>query len=100
LKRDQLTVWDQQHPAPKADDPEFERQLLRQLDDDAQKQLAAAQTPEAFRKICGAAFDIILDGGLGEAGDVEWAQMQQTDRSSWNETTGLLRNKTYREELP
>jgi dienelactone hydrolase len=100
LTRDQLTVWDQQHPAPKPADPEFERQLLRQLHDDAQKQLAAAQTPESFRKTCGAAFDIILDGGLGEAGEVEWAQTQQTDRGSWSETTGLLRNKTYREELP
>ena len=100
LTRDQLTVWDQQHPAPKADDPEFERQLLRQLHDDAQKQLAAAQTPDDFRKICGAAFDVILDGGLSEAGEVEWAQTQQLDRSSWSVTTGLLQNKTYREALP
>src|SRR6267378_1005888 len=51
LKRDQLTVWDDQHPAPKADDPDFERQLLRGLNDDAQKQLSAEQAaPERFRK--------------------------------------------------
>src|SRR6266498_2416500 len=101
LKREQLTVWDKQHPAPKADDPEFERQLLRQLHDDAQRQLAAEQaTPERFRKAYGGAFDIILDGGLAEAGEVEWAESQKTDRGTWSESSGLLRNKTYREELP
>ena len=101
LKREQLTVWDEQHPAPKAADPDFERQLLRQLHDDAQKQLAAGQTtPERFRKIYGGAFDIILDGGLAEAGEVEWKEMQKTNRGSWSESSGLLRNRTYREELP
>ena len=101
LKRAQLTVWDEQHPAPKAADPEFERQLLRQLNDDAQKQLAAEQaTPERFRKIYGEAFDIVLDGGLAEIGDVEWAETKNSDRGSWSESIGLLRNKTFREELP
>ncbi len=101
LKRAQLTVWDDQHPAPKAADPDFERQLLRQIHDDAQKQLAAEQvTPERFRKAYGSAFDIVLDCGLGEAGDVEWVETQKSDRGSWSEARGLLRNKTYREELP
>jgi dienelactone hydrolase len=101
LKREQLTVWDAMHPAPKADDPGFERQLLRQLHDDAQKQLTAEQTtPERFRKMYGDAFDIVLDGGLAEAGEVEWAETRKSDRGSWNEAIGLLRNKTYREELP
>lgn len=101
LKREQLTVWDDQHPAPKAADPNFERQLLRQLHDDAQKQLAAEQTtPERFRKIYGDALDIVLDGGLAEVGEMELAATQTSDRGSWTETSGLLRNKTYREELP
>ena len=101
LKREQLTVWDDQHPAPKAAGPEFERHLLRQLHDDAQKQLAAEQgTPERFRKAYGSAFDIILDGGLAEAGEVEWRETQKSDRGSWTETIGLLRNTTYAEELP
>ena len=101
LKREQLTVWDEQHPAPKAADPDFERQLLRQLNDAAQKQLAAEQaTPERFRKMYASAFDIVLDGGLAEVGEVEWAETQKSDRDSWNEAVGLLKNKTYREELP
>ena len=101
LKRDRLTVWDEQHPAPKAADPDFERQLLRQLNDDAQKLLVAEQvTPDRFRKAYGSAFDIVLDGGMAEVGDVEWVASQKSDRGSWSETPGLLRNKTYREELP
>ena len=101
LKREQLTVWDDQHPAPPAADPAFERQLLRQLHDDAQKQLAAEQTtPDRFRKVYGGAFDIILDGGLAEAGEMEWVETQKTERDAWSEAVGLLRNKTYGEELP
>ena len=101
LKREQLTVWDEQHPAPKAADPDFERQLLRQLNDDAQKQLAAEQaTPERFRKAYGSAFDVVLDGGLAEIGEVEWTESKNSDHGSWSESIGLLRNKTYHEELP
>src|SRR5205085_9077635 len=78
LKRDQLTVWDAQHPAPKANDADFERQLLRQLNEDAQKQLAAEQrTSEGFRKTYGSALDIVLDGGLAEAGEVEWSETKK-----------------------
>jgi hypothetical protein len=101
LTRDQLTVWDDQHPAPKAADSDFERQLCRQLHDTAQKQLVAEQaTTERFRKSYGSAFDVILDGGLADAGDVEWAEVKQFDHDSWSERTGALRNKTYHEELP
>ena len=101
LTREQLTVWDEQHPAPKADDPDFERQLLRQLHEDAEKQLRAAQaSPATFRQTYGGAFDILLDGGLDQAGEVEWSQAKSSDRGSWNEKIGLLRNTTYREELP
>jgi hypothetical protein len=101
LKREQLTVWDDQHPAPKAADPGFERQLLRQLQADAEKLLAVEQAdPGRFRRTYGGAFDIVLDGGLAEAGEVEWAETEKSDRGAWSETRGLLRNKTYREELP
>jgi hypothetical protein len=31
---------------------------------------------------------------------VEWAGTQKSDHGSWSEVIGLLRNKTYREELP
>jgi len=101
LSRQELTVWDDQHPAPKTADRDFERQLLRWFHDDAQKQLAADQSsPERFRQTYGGAFDIVLDGGLAEVGDIEWNMAQKTDHDTWIEMAGLLRNKSYHEELP
>jgi hypothetical protein len=101
LKRDELTVWDARHPAPRAGDADFERELLRWFHDDAQKQLtAAAASPGQFRKMVGGALDVVLDGGLSEAGQVEWDMADKTDKGSWVQMTGLLRNKTYHEELP
>jgi hypothetical protein len=41
LTKEQLTVWDDKHPAPKAADPEFERKLLKYFTEDADKQLAS-----------------------------------------------------------
>ncbi len=101
LTRAEMTVWDHEHPAPKADDADFERRLLRGLHEDAQKQLsAAAGTPEGFRKTCGLGFDIVLGGRAVEAGDVELVKVKDTDREGWVETSGLLRNKRHHEELP
>ena len=101
LPRQDLSVWDDQHPAPKAADPDFERHLLRDLHDDAQQQLVAEQsTPERFRKAYGGAMEIVLDGGLAEAGEMEWEMTHKSDRTRWIEMSGLLKNKTYHEELP
>lgn len=101
LARAQLTVWDDQHPAPKAADPDFERRLLRDWHQDAQQQLAAEQaTPERFRRAYGAAWDIVLGARALEAGDLQWEGSQEADRGAWTETGGLLRNKKYHEELP
>lgn len=101
LTREQLTVWNEQHPAPRAADPDFERKLLRHFHNDSEQQLSAEQaSPDRFRKTYREAFDVVLDGGLAEVGEVEWTESQKSDRGSWIEATGLLRNKAYREELP
>ncbi len=101
LAKEQLTVWDTQHPAPKADDADFERKLLRGLHDDAQMQLAqTAQSSESFRDMVGGALDIVLDGGLAEAGEIEWNLANKVDQGKWLLMAGLLHNKTYQEALP
>ena len=100
LTRDELTVWNPQHPAPKAADPDFERGLLRAWHADAQEQLAAATDPQQLRRVFGGALDIVLDGGLDAAGEVVWEVVHKTDRGSWIEMSGLIRNQTYQEELP
>ena len=98
----QLTVWDAQHPAPRAADPDFERRLLQFWHEDAEKQLAelATKSPERHRELLRAAWDIVLDGGLDDAGEASWEMTAKRDQGSWIQMTGLLRNTTYHEELP
>jgi dienelactone hydrolase len=101
LSKEQLTVWNAQHPAPKEAGDEFERKLLRWLHDDAQKQVAeAAPSPERFREMVGGAWEVVIGRTMAEAGDVQWEMLHKTDRGAWIEMSGLLRNKTHGEELP
>jgi len=101
LKREELTVWDAQHPAPKAADPDFERKLLRWFHDDAQGQLATESSDRGnWQKTVGAALEVVLGRTLAEAGEVEWDMLKKSDRGAWLEMSGLLRNKTHGEELP
>jgi dienelactone hydrolase len=94
LTKDKLTVWDANHPAPKADDPEFERKLLNWFTDDADKQLRAAD-PELLRQ----AVEVVIGRSYDKAGEIEWTLKDKQDRGDHLEMTGTLTNKTYGEEL-
>jgi hypothetical protein len=105
LTREQLTVWDAQHPAPKANDPDFERKLVRWLTEDAARQLrAGATSPEGLRKAIGEAVEVLIGRTLGTAGEVEGGFTQVVRESQedggYVERAGLVRNTTYGEELP
>jgi hypothetical protein len=101
LEREQLTVWDAEHPAPPAADPEFERRLLRWFTDDAARQLrAAAAAPGTRRSQVGAAVEVLVGRKLATAGETEWAAGEQQDRGTYVEQSGTVRNKSYGEELP
>jgi dienelactone hydrolase len=101
LTRDQLTVWDGQHPAPKANDPGFERALLKWFTADAESQLQArASSPDQFRKDVGGAVEVLIGRTLATAGDVEWQLGDKHDRGDYVHMTGLLRNQTHGEVLP
>jgi dienelactone hydrolase len=100
LSREQMTVWDAQHPAPPGG-PEFEKKLVAWLTQDAQKQLKEAQkSPEAFRSLAGSGVDIVIGRSLAEAGDVVWDMKAKNDRGGYLEMVGLLRNTTHGEEIP
>ncbi len=101
LTREQLTVWDAQHPAPKESGDGFERKLLRWLHEDAQKQLAdAAKSPERLHDMAGKALEVVIGRTFAEAGDIEWKMNSKDESDLWSETCGIIRNKTYGEELP
>ena len=96
----EMSVWDEQHPKPEGG-PEFERRLVRWLNEDAQKQLRElAKSPGQYRKTIAGALDVIIGRTLAEAGDVEWDMKRKEDRGDYLEMSGLLRNRTHREELP
>ena len=56
VAREQLTVWDAQHPAPPSGDA-FERKLLKWWSDDAQTQMKA---PEDFDRLAGPAWKALI----------------------------------------
>ncbi len=100
LPREQLTVWDAQHPAPKAGDPDFERKLLKWLADDAEKQLrAAAATDEGLQKQIRPAVETIIGRTYAQAGSVEWELKDKQDRGTHLEMTGVLHNTTHSEDI-
>ncbi len=97
----QLSVWDASHPEPKADDPDFERSLLKWFTEDAEKQLrASADSVEHLHNTVGSAVDVLIGRTFDKAGDIEWDRKNKQDRDTYVEMSGLLRNKTYGEELP
>lgn len=101
LTRDQLTVWDKEHPAPKAADPDFERRLLRWFTDDAEQQIQASlASPAEFHKLVGGAVEVLIGRTIATAGDTDWQLTDKFDRGNYLEMTGVVRNKTYHEELP
>ena len=101
LTREQLTVWDEAHPAPRASDPAFERSLLQWFAADAEKQLKdSAASPDRFREEVGGGVEVLIGRTWAGAGDVEWRLRGQQDRGNHSELAGLVRNQTHREELP
>lgn len=100
LTREQLTVWDERHPAPKAADPDFERRLLKWLADDANRQLReAAATGEGLQKTIGPAIEVLIGRKYADAGSVEWELKDKRDRGAHLEMTGTLHNRTHDEDI-
>lgn len=100
LPPEQLTVWNDQHPAPKAADPDFERNLLAWFTEDAKQQLsAAAATPEGLDDIIRPAAEVLIGRTYADAGDVQWAPQDEQDRGDYRQQTGTLLNKSYDEEV-
>jgi hypothetical protein len=100
LSREQLTVWDSQHPQPKAADPAFERSLLKWFTDDAEKQLrAAALTPEGLQKVVRPAVEVLVGRTFATAGTVAWALKETKDLGAYVKAAGTLLNTRYSEEV-
>jgi hypothetical protein len=97
LSREELTVWNDQHPAPPGG-LEFEQRLLAWLTEDSDRQIAAlAPRDEAtrarYRKILGSAWDILLRR-LPEDAQVTFEAKTTGTRGAYRQTLGLLNYRT------
>ncbi len=101
LTRDELTVWDAQHPAPKANDPDSERAILRWLTADAQRQLTqAVESGDSTSEVLRVGIETIIGRNYEQAGEVEWKLTSKKDLGQVVVMLGVLRNITHGEELP
>ncbi|MDT8299962.1 MAG: hypothetical protein RQ760_00670 [Sedimentisphaerales bacterium] len=106
LSREELSVWNDQHPRPE-NSPDFERKLLQWLTDNSRRQISAlvprtAKSLERYRQVVGGAWDILLRN-LPENPEIRFESMKSGDQNKYRETLGLLRYRTienHRAELP
>ena len=91
LSREQLTVWNAQHPAPQGG-PELEQRLLSWLSEDSERQLSALP-PARHRVIVGAAWDTLL-GRLPEDARVRFEVKTSSERGTYREALGLVNYRT------
>ncbi len=100
LTREEMSVWDAQHPRP-AGGPDFERGLLRWWTEDTTRQLRAAlATSGEFRRLAGGALEVVVGRRLPKPGEVTWKAVARAEASGVREFRGLLRNGLAGEELP
>jgi len=101
LSREQLTVWNREHPAPTAAGDDFERKLTRWWHQDAAAQIgAAAGSLETFRQVAGAGVEAILGRTQADVGRMEWVPGAEQERDGYVEVVGMARNTTHQEEVP
>lgn len=100
LPSDQLTVWDAQHPAPPAADPEFECRLLKNLAQDIDHKIrTTVKSKNGVHALLDPAFDVLIGRTSQSAGDVSWQLENKYRANDHIQMTGLLLNTTYKEQV-
>ena len=100
LPPEQLSVWNDKHPAPTAADTKLERDLLQWMTKDAKLQLQeAAATPEGLNEVIRPAVEVLIGRSYAKTGDVQWEPAEEQDRGTYVTHTGTLLNNTYSEEV-
>jgi dienelactone hydrolase len=101
LAREQLSVWDADHPAPPAADPQFERDLLASLAAGSTAALtAAAATPAGLADVLRPAWQTVIGRTVATAGDATWSVAAKTAAGGVTRMAGTLANTTHGEEVP
>ncbi|MCA9269486.1 MAG: acetylxylan esterase, partial [Planctomycetales bacterium] len=107
LTQTDLTVWNDDHPAP-AGGWEFEWKLLAQMRDASDKQLAKllphdAASLRSFKETIGGGLDIVLGREIPEPKRIDYKQSSKNDDGYYLQMAGVLNYKTpgdQQEQLP
>jgi dienelactone hydrolase len=89
----EASVWNTEHPAPKADDPDAERALLKHWAKDADKQIAARP------QIVDDALPVLAGRTWAQAGKCEWVLDQRDEKSDRLVMSGWIANRTHDERV-
>ena len=107
LSQEQMTVWNENHPAPTGiniGDP-HEITLLKMATEDSEENLAAlipntADELEEYRMIVGGAWDTILGRRLDQVGEVTFSKTKTMKIDGFDLLLGRLDHVTASEQLP
>ncbi len=93
LTKEQLSVWNGEHPAPAAGDPELERRVLRHWSEDASRQIGVKPS------LVDEALPVLAGRSWSEAGVCRWEVGERVQRSGWLEMKGWIENTGHREAV-
>lgn len=100
LSREQLSVWDADHPAPPANDPAFEKRLLAEMAADSDATVGGlAATADGMAEVIRPALETLVGRSFADAGKVAWQQGDQAAAGGVRRTEGIVRNTTHGEEV-
>ncbi len=102
LTREQLSVWDDKHPAP-AGGEAFEKKLLGWWHEDLEKQFV--KDIPTFRKLAQPALEALVGNALAGAGETkelkaESREFTQPEKPTLALTDFTIANATFREQVP
>jgi hypothetical protein len=104
LSREELTVWNDEHPRPSSDavGEAYERKLLKQMTDDARQQLAALRPDNSlkeFERVVGGAWDVLIGRRLPKPASVQFNTEQREQKGAYDIERVLIQNTTEGEQV-
>jgi dienelactone hydrolase len=107
LKKQELSVWDDDHPAPSADKvgEAFEYTLLKWLDQDGQEKINALtptndESLQQYRRTVGSAWEIIIGRTVADVGEVVSTVVKQSSKNGFCQKVLFIDHLDEHEQLP
>ncbi len=104
LSREEMTVWDDDHPKPPSGD-DYERSLLKWISEDSDRQITKLVSTEAgsraeYRKVIGGAVDVMIGRRLDDCRVEATVNEERVELDGCRMLKFLARNTVAGEELP